>query len=44
VVLYGVDELVVVSRDGLTLVTTKDRASELKRLLDALPATVRELP
>ncbi len=42
VVLYGVDNLVVVTRDGLTLVTTKERASELKTLLDALPANVRE--
>ena len=44
VVLYGVDDLVVVSRDGMTLVTTKERAAELKLLLDALPAGVRELP
>ena len=42
VVLYGVDDLVVVTRDGLTLVTTKDRAAELKLLLDALPAHVRD--
>ncbi len=42
VVLYGVHDLVVVTRDGLTLVTTKDRAAELKLLLDALPAHVRE--
>jgi mannose-1-phosphate guanylyltransferase len=44
VVLYGVDDLVVVSRDGLTLVTTKDRAAELKLLLDVLPAGVRDRP
>jgi mannose-1-phosphate guanylyltransferase len=42
VVLYGVDDLVVVTRDGLTLVTTKERAAELKQLLDALPPSVRE--
>jgi mannose-1-phosphate guanylyltransferase len=42
VVLYGVSDLVVVTRDGLTLVTTKDRAAELKQLLDALPQSVRE--
>jgi mannose-1-phosphate guanylyltransferase len=42
VVLYGVDDLVVVAREGLTLVTTKERASELKQLLDALPAAVRD--
>lgn len=42
VVLYGVRDLVVVSRDGLTLVTTRDRAADLKALLDALPGPVRE--
>ncbi|HXT48141.1 MAG TPA: sugar phosphate nucleotidyltransferase [Gemmatimonadaceae bacterium] len=44
VVLYGVDDLVVVSRDGMTLVTTKELAAELKTLLDALPKGVREQP
>lgn len=44
VVLYGVDDLVVVCRAGMTLVTTKERAAELKLLLDVLPAGVRELP
>jgi len=43
VVLYGVSDLVVVTRDGLTLVTTKEKAAELKQLLDALPPSVREL-
>lgn len=42
VVLYGVDDLVVVARDGLTLVTTREKAADLKTLLDALPAEVRE--
>lgn len=42
VVLYGVSDLVVVSRNGLTLVTTVDRAADLKTLLDALPASVRD--
>ncbi|HMA02775.1 MAG TPA: sugar phosphate nucleotidyltransferase [Gemmatimonadaceae bacterium] len=42
VVLYGVSDLVVVAREGLTLVTTKERAAELKLLLDVLPASVRE--
>jgi mannose-1-phosphate guanylyltransferase len=37
VVLFGVDDLVVVSRPGLTLVTTVDRSAELKTLVDALP-------
>lgn len=42
VVLYGVRDLVVVVRDGLTLVTTTERAADIKTLLDALPATVRD--
>lgn len=41
VVLYGVHDLVVVVRDGLTLITTRDRSSDLKTLLAALPDTVR---
>lgn len=44
VVLYGVEGLVVVVRDGLTLVTTVERAAELKLLLDSLPASLRDLP
>ena len=42
VVLYGVSDLVVVVRDGLTLVTTRDRSSDLKTLIDSLPAAVRD--
>jgi mannose-1-phosphate guanylyltransferase len=42
VVLYGVRDLVVVSRDGLTLVTTREHAADLKALLDALPSSVRD--
>jgi mannose-1-phosphate guanylyltransferase len=42
VVLYGVRDLVVVSRDGLTLVTTIDRASDLKQLIESLPPRIRE--
>jgi mannose-1-phosphate guanylyltransferase len=42
VVLYGVNDLVVVARPGLTLVTTLDRAADLKTMLDALPAAVRD--
>jgi len=38
VVLYGVDNLVVVVHDGLTLVTTRDKATDLKRLIESLPA------
>jgi mannose-1-phosphate guanylyltransferase len=43
VVLYGVSDLVVVAREGLTLVTTVERAADLKTLLDALPERVRDL-
>lgn len=42
VVLYGVENLVVVAREGMVLVTTVDRAAELKTLIDSLPAPVRE--
>ena len=42
VVLYGVSDLVVVCRDGLTLVTTIDRAADLKTLIDSLPAHIRD--
>jgi mannose-1-phosphate guanylyltransferase len=41
VVLYGVDDLVVVTTHGVTLVTTVERAADLKTLLDALPPEVR---
>lgn len=41
VVLYGVDDLVVVSRDGLVMITTRERASDLKTLLDSLPPELR---
>jgi len=44
VVLYGVEGLVVVAREGLTLVTTVERAAELKTLLDSLPPALRDLP
>ena len=44
VVLYGVRDLVVVSRPGLTLVTTTERASDLKQLIDTLPPHIREQP
>lgn len=42
VVLYGVSDLVVVTRDGLTLVTTIDRASDLKTLIQSLPPAFRD--
>jgi mannose-1-phosphate guanylyltransferase len=38
IVLYGVDDLVVVAKDGLVLVTTVDKSSDLKTLIEALPA------
>lgn len=44
VVLYGVDNLVVVVRDGLTVVTTVERSSDLKTLLDQLRPALRDLP
>lgn len=44
VVLYGVRDLVVVTRAGLTLVTTREQAADLKTLLNALPSTIRDLP
>jgi mannose-1-phosphate guanylyltransferase len=44
VILYGVSDLVVVVENGLTLVTTVDKSSDLKTLMEALPANVRERP
>jgi mannose-1-phosphate guanylyltransferase len=38
VVMYGVNDLVVVVKAGLTLVTTTDKASDLKRLVESLTA------
>ncbi len=43
VVLYGVTDLVVVVRDGVTLVTTVERATDLKTLVDGLPTDLKEL-
>ena len=40
VVLYGVSDLVVVTRDGLTLVTTRERSADLKSLIEALPPAI----
>lgn len=42
VILYGVENLVVVTRDGTTLVTTVEHADSLKTLLEALPRDVVE--
>jgi mannose-1-phosphate guanylyltransferase len=38
IAMYGVDNLVVVVHDGLTLVTTREKAADLKRLVESLPA------
>jgi mannose-1-phosphate guanylyltransferase len=43
VVLYGVDDLVVVARGGLTLVTTKALSADLKSLIAQLPPRVRDI-
>lgn len=40
-VCYGVENLVVVALRGLTLVTTVERATDLKALLETLPEDVR---
>jgi len=42
VVLYGVSDLVVVTRSGLTLVTTAERAADLKSLVESLPPELRD--
>jgi mannose-1-phosphate guanylyltransferase len=42
VVLYGVSDLVVVTRDGLTLVTTVERSADLKYLMESLPPALRD--
>ena len=44
VVVYGISGMLVVSLDGLTFVTTLDRATELGPLLDALPGSLRFNP
>ena len=44
VVMYGVSRMLVVTLNGLTFVTTLDRASDLNRLLDALPGSMRIHP
>lgn len=42
VVLYGVSGLVVVEHDGVVLVTTEEKARNLKPLLETLDASLRE--
>jgi mannose-1-phosphate guanylyltransferase len=43
VVLDGVADLVVVRANNVTLVTTRDRAANLKNLLENLPSGIRKL-
>lgn len=40
VVLYGVSDLVVITRDGLTVVTTREKSADLKNLIASLPESV----
>lgn len=44
VVLYGVSDLVVVTRNGLTLVTSVERSADLKALVESLPAQLVDRP
>jgi mannose-1-phosphate guanylyltransferase len=44
VVADGVTDLVIVRARGVTLVTTRERAAQLKALLEDLPAELRDLP
>ncbi|MDX1675002.1 MAG: mannose-1-phosphate guanylyltransferase [Longimicrobiales bacterium] len=44
VVVFGASDTVVVRRDGVTLVLPRDRAADLKDLLDTLPDDIREAP
>ena len=43
VVLYGVDGLVVVTKPGITFITTIDRAADLKPLVESLPADLKSV-
>ncbi len=44
VVASGVSDLVIVARRGVVLVTTAAQAADLKTVVDALPAAVRDAP
>lgn len=44
VVMYGVSRMLVVTLDGLTFVTTLERAADINTLLDALPGSMRINP
>lgn len=43
IVAYGVSDLVVVVREGLTVVTTVDKSADIKTLLENLPAHIRNI-
>lgn len=43
VVLYGTDDLVVVRANDLTFVAPRDRTADLKRMLEQLPPSVRDI-
>ena len=43
IVLHGVQDLVVIQANGRILVTRRERAADLKRLLDAMPPELRDL-
>jgi hypothetical protein len=42
-VLFGAQDLVVVATERLTLVMPRERAADLKKLLEQLPPELREL-
>ena len=42
--MYGVSKMLVVTLDGLTFVTTLERAADINKLLDALPGSMRINP
>jgi mannose-1-phosphate guanylyltransferase len=44
VVMFGVSQLLVVTRPGLTFITTLERAADLDPLLDSLPGSARINP
>lgn len=44
VVLYGVTDLVVVTKAGITLVTTTERSADLKALVESLPEGLKDPP
>lgn len=44
IVLSGVQDLIVVHANGRILIMPRDQSTELKQLLDTLPAEVRDIP